>query len=116
MLRALVDDPATAAIDRTRSKILLVDGRVAGALLSRRRPNGRDSQIVCNVVGPEWRKGWANVVLLESTTRAGVAGGGVSFRFDCADTNRDTIGLAERCGAPLVRKEKLFRYAVASAG
>lgn len=115
LAQALEQDPATAPVDRLRSKVLLVDGRVGGALLSRRRSDGRDTRIVCNVVAPEWRRGWANVMLLESTTRAGVETGGVRFGFDCADTMRDTIGLAERGGADLIGTEVTFRYAVTSA-
>ncbi len=55
-------------------------------------------------------------MLLESTTRAGVEDGCPQFQFDCADTHRDTIGLAQRSDAELVRSESLFRYALASAG
>jgi GNAT superfamily N-acetyltransferase len=102
-------------VDRDRSRVLLLAGQVAGALLSRRLPDGRSSAIICNVIAPNFRRGWANAVLLESTTRAGVEDGCPQFQFDCADTNRDTIGLARRCDAELVRTESLFRYALASA-
>lgn len=108
-------NPRTAPVDPLRSRLLLVDCELAGALLTRRLPDGRNSGIICNVVAPQFRRGWANALLLEATTRDGIADGGERFQFDCEDTNRDTIGLAERCNAQRLRTDALFRYALASA-
>lgn len=116
MLVSLDGDPATSPVDCNRSRVLHWNGEVIGALLSRRLPDGSSSAIICNVVAPQYRRGWANALLLESTTRAGVDDGCPQFQFDCADTHRDTIGLARRCDAELVRTESLFRYALTAAG
>lgn len=115
MAASLEEDPAVSQVDRCRSRVLLVAGKVAGTLLSRRLPDGHSSAIICNVIEPQFRRGWANAVLLESTTRAGVDDGCPSFQFDCANTHRDTIGLAQRCDAELIRTESLFRYALTAA-
>ena len=115
MTASLDENPAISPVDRDRSRVLLMAGKVAGALLSRRLPDGHSSAIVCNVIAPQLRRGWANAVLLESTTRVGVEDGCPQFQFDCAHTHRDTIGLARRCEAELIRTESLFRYALAGA-
>ncbi|HMI18155.1 MAG TPA: GNAT family N-acetyltransferase [Sphingomonas sp.] len=112
--RAMIADPAEAPIDRLGSRVLMVDGALAGALLSRR--TGADAaHIVCNVVAPGWRKGWANALLLEGFTRATIAAGCTRIGFDCRDDVRDTIGLAARSGADHIRTDGLFRYAVADS-
>jgi GNAT superfamily N-acetyltransferase len=116
MIAASLDsDPATSPVDVARSLVLLVDGRLGGALLSRRQADGVNSRIVCNVVAPELRRGWANAFMLAGTTRNGIADGAQRFQFDCEETNLDTIGLARRCDARRLRTDVLFRYAVASA-
>lgn len=115
MTASLEENPAFSPVDRERSRVLLLAGKVAGALLSRRLPDGHSSAIICNVIAPQFRRGWANAILLESTTRAGVENGCPQFQFDCAHTHRDTIGLAQRCDAELVRTESLFRYALTVA-
>jgi GNAT superfamily N-acetyltransferase len=114
MARSLRSDPAIAPVDCIRSRVLLLDGKARGALLSRRQAGGCDSTILCNVVAPNLRRSWANAVLLESTTRAGIEDGCRHFQFDCAETSRDTIGLAKRCEAQLLRTEALYRYAMAN--
>jgi len=110
---AMIEDPATAPIDRGGSYVLLVDDAPAGALLSRRTADGA-AQVICNVVSPKWRGGWANAALVVAFDRAAVAAGCFRVRFDCGENVRDTIGLARRGGATLVRTESLLRYALAS--
>lgn len=111
--RAMIADPEEAPIDRLGSRVLMVDGALAGALLSRRTGNGA-AHIVCNVVAPDWRRNWSNALLLEGFCRATVDAGCTGIGFDCRDDVRDTIGLAARSGADHVRTEALFRYALAS--
>lgn len=112
--RARNTDPAKAPIDRDRSFALVYDGALAGVLLSRRQRDGLNSSIVCNVVDPQWRAGWANALLLQATTRRGVADGCQRFKFDCGDDVRDTIGLARRSGADHVRTAEFYRYAASA--
>lgn len=117
MLRlAMATDPAEAPLDRLLSRVLLVDGTLAGALLVRRSGAGA-ARIMCNVIAPRWRKGWANALLLEAVCRATIAAGCTRIAFDCGEDVRDTIGLAARSEADHVRTDSLFRYAaVASRG
>lgn len=114
MAESLDVAPADAPVDIASSRVLLVDGEIAGALVSRRLPEGAAS-ILCNVVAPRFRGGWANVVLLESVNRAIVEGGCGRVYFDCEENNRDTLGIAKRAGARLLRTDALYRYALASA-
>lgn len=87
--------------DRDRSVVLMVGEDVRGALLYR-WANGVP-EIDVNVVGPGLRRGWANVLLLHDATRNGLEGGASRFRFHCEDRVLDTINLARRSGAKLLR-------------
>lgn len=110
--RAMIMDPAEAPIDRCVSRALMVDGTLAGALLSRRTGDGA-AHIACNVVAPAWRKSWCNAMLVEGFCRATADAGCIRIGFDCRDDVRDTIGIATRSDADHVRTDGLFRYAVA---
>lgn len=113
--RSIGADPRKAPIDRERSFALLVGDELAGALLSRRQPDGVNQTVVCNVVDPQWRGGWANALLLHETTRWSVNDGCQRFGFDCGDDVRDTIGLARRGGADHVRTAEFYRYAASAS-
>ena len=52
-----------------------------------------------NVVAPELRRSWANVVLLEGMARRGRAAGVNRFQFTCEEHVRDTLNLARRSAA-----------------
>lgn len=117
LARALVEPPETAPVDRERSRVLMTgDGAVAGALLVRRVPGENVSEVVCNVVDPRWRNGWANPMLLHGFTAISLAQGCDRMRFDCDEDVRDTIRLARRSGADRLRTESRFAYATATAG
>ena len=106
-------DPATAPIDRARSCVLMVEGTLAGALLSRRLAGRNASYVVCNVIAPAWRGGWANALLLDQFTRTTIAAGCFRIALDCGEDVRDTIGLTRRSGAETTRIEGQYRYAIA---
>jgi len=111
--RSIASDPAKAPIDPLQSRVLVMDGQVAGALLSRR--TGRDSaHIVCNVVAPAWRRGWANAALLDGFTQGTVEAGCTRIGFDCGEDVHDTIGLAARSEADHIRTEAWFGYALSA--
>lgn len=112
LARALTESPETAPVDRERSRVLTTgDGAVAGALLVRRVPGENVSEVVCNVVDPRWRNGWANPMLLHGFTAISLAQGCTTMRFDCDEDVRDTIRLARRSGADRLRTESRFAYA-----
>lgn len=106
------EDPDSAPISFTMSRALMIDGALAGALLL--NWNHGQVTIVANVVAPRWRRGWANLLLLADTTRAAVEWGCKTFRFDCADDNRDTIGLAIRGEAAHRMTSVHYCYALTS--
>ena len=113
--RSIGADPRSSPIDRERSFALMMGDELAGALLSRRQPDGINQTVVCNVVDPQWRGGWANALLLHETTRWSVNDGCQRFGFDCGDDVRDTIGLARRGGADHVRTAEFYRYAASAS-
>lgn len=116
LARGLAEPPETAPVDRERSCVLVTgDGSVAGALLVRRVPGEDASEVVCNVVDPRWRNGWANPMLLHAFTARSLAHGIDRMRFSCDEDVRDTIRLARRSGADQLRTESRFAYATAAA-
>lgn len=115
LARGMVDLPESAPVDRERSCVMTIGGELVGALLSRRIPGENASHVVCNVIDPRWRRGWANPVLLHRFTRTSIDQGCTRIGFDCAEDVRDTIGLARRSGADHVRSSGMFAYATAAA-
>jgi len=111
--RSVASEPSRAPIDRLQSRVLLMDGQVAGALLSR-RTGENSAHIVCNVVAPAWRKGWANAALLDGFTRGTVEAGCTRIGFDCGEDVHDTIGLAARSEADHIRTDAWFGYALSA--
>ncbi|MGH8316489.1 MAG: GNAT family N-acetyltransferase [Steroidobacteraceae bacterium] len=88
---------ATGGYDRSLSRVLMRGSDIAGAMLCWH--SGETLEIDVNVVKPELRCGWANVMLLEGVARVARAAGVVRFRFSCEKHIRDTANLARRCGA-----------------
>lgn len=112
LMRSANGPPETAPIDLARSCVLMAGGQVAGALLARRQAGG-GAMIVCNVVAPQWRRRWANAILLQRFTRGAIDAGCFQIAFDCGDDVRDTIGLARRSNAKQIAVRTRFRYAAA---
>lgn len=96
--------------DREKSVVLLVDNKVCGALLYRWA--GGTPQIDVNVVAPQLRRGWGNVALLHHAVRNGLEAGARSFRFHCEDSIIDTVNLARRANAKLLRTVLEFSVAL----
>ncbi|MCP9221519.1 hypothetical protein MKP08_01990 [Erythrobacter sp. LQ02-29] len=114
--QALKDPTRRSAIDLDRSRVLEINGVVAGAVLTRRLADGDNSEIICTVVSPEVRGGWANVLVLTETTRTGAESTCDWYLFDCAHDNRDTLGLARRTGAEHLGTEENYYYAIVGRG
>jgi GNAT superfamily N-acetyltransferase len=113
---AMTADPATATVDRERSVVVTAgDGTLAGVLLSRRVPEAGASEILCNVVSPDRRRGFANALLLERFSQVATDAGCYRIRFDCDEGIRDSIGLARRGSADHVRTMTRFAYAASAA-
>ncbi|MGH6992397.1 MAG: hypothetical protein ACRED8_07660 [Caulobacteraceae bacterium] len=95
-----------------RSQVVLVDGAVAGAVIWRIDEGA--AIVDARVVAPPWRGSALNLLMMEANLRSGLAEGLSEIRFYCEAENRDTISLAERCGAAEQPPTALWRYAAAS--
>jgi GNAT superfamily N-acetyltransferase len=115
LTRSANGPPESAPIDLARSCVLMVGEQLAGALLTRRKTGRGAAMIVCNVVAPQWRGGWANALLLQRFTHRTIEAGCFNIAFDCGDDVRDTIGLARRSSARQIAVRTRFRYAATSA-
>jgi GNAT superfamily N-acetyltransferase len=89
------------AYDRRHSVVLVQDGAVRGALLGRVTDGVGDVDV--QVMAPELRGGWANVLMLEHVSRVGRSLGLVKFQFRCDERVRDSVNVARRLRARLVR-------------
>lgn len=98
---ANVNGSGAGAYDRRHSIVLLQEGVVRGALLGRQ---GSDvPEVDVHVVAPELRGGWANIVMLEHVSRIARTLGAEQFRFRCDERVRDSVNLAKRLRAKLLR-------------
>lgn len=70
--------------------------------------SGEVLSVYAKVVAPEFRRGWANVVMMEQTLRQFQPLGIRRVRFSAADDVADTRKLAARGGADLVASEARF--------
>lgn len=107
---ANVEGKGPGAHDAERSVVLIVNGEVQGALLYRWADG--TPEIDANVVAAHLRGGWANVVLLRHATQNGLAAGARRFRFLCDDTIADTVNLARRANARVIRTAIEFSCAL----
>ncbi len=97
--------------DAKRSVVLLLDGRVIGAQLVTIAADGLP-EVEANAVHPDWRRGWANLLLTHEGTRAGVRHGSRRFRFFCDERVIDTVKLARRSGAAQTHAHLALRKTV----
>ncbi len=96
----------TSSFSSGLSIVLMLNGRVCGAILVSRRESM--ARVEINVVAPEYRHGWANVVLLDEAIRRGMASGVERFRFFSDEKTRDTVNLGKRTGASVIGTGLLF--------
>lgn len=82
--------------DRDVSLVLMRGTDVLGAMLVHR--SGELAEVDVNVVAPQIRGRWANVLLLEGMARRARTAGVTCFHFFCEEHVRDTANLARRSG------------------
>ncbi len=97
---------AAEAFDLDNSVALMVDDRLAGVLIFVWQ--GRVPVIELRIVAPGFRGGWVNAWLLEAATRNGMAAGSEVFQFFAETRIADTMRLAARAGATLIRIERRY--------
>jgi GNAT superfamily N-acetyltransferase len=96
-LAARITAQETSHYDNDLSVVLMLEGKIGGAMLMTR--SAGIARVEVNVVAPELRHGWANVVILDEAARRAAASGLKRFRFFCDEHTRDTINVARRAGA-----------------
>jgi len=84
------------------SVIVLLDGRVAAFVLVEWLHDLGHGHVVARVVAPEYRGGWANVLMMALALERGIAAGFSRVRFDSLEDNADTLSLARRYHADTV--------------
>lgn len=103
-----------ARVNPNLSLVANLNGQIIGVLLVRNLQNAHSVQIVANVVKTGFKRTWLQPMLLEATTLNCLTAGFQHFEFDCGEDVRDTIGLAKRGNADLVRITCLVRQAIAA--
>ena len=106
MLARLQDSTATP-YDLNHSTALMLAGRLCGLILASWR--GEMPLIEARIVAPGFRGGWANLLLLEQITSNGLALHKPRFQFFADSRISDTMSLARRARADLIRVEQHFR-------
>lgn len=84
------------------SVILLVDGRVGGFVMVEWLREVQRALVPARVVIPEYRGGWANVLMMALALERGKAAGITRVRFESLESNADTLSLARRFDADTI--------------
>jgi GNAT superfamily N-acetyltransferase len=94
------------------SFVLMAGERVAGCLITEGAPGVEESRIMAHVVAPEFRRGWANTVLLATALERSASAGVRRVRFEALDDNVDTLNWIRRLGGEMVGATKRFERLV----
>ena len=89
-----------------RSQVATAGNQVAGALLW--RTEGDTAVVDARVVAPPWRGGLLNLRILQSGLVRMRDEGVTKVRFQCDETVKDTIRLAQRCNAIETARTALY--------
>jgi GNAT superfamily N-acetyltransferase len=81
------------------TSVLMVGERVAAMVVVRYETDSFRAEVPAKVVLPEYRGGWANILIMADALDKGAAAGIRSVRFDSLDNNRDTLKLARKFNA-----------------
>jgi GNAT superfamily N-acetyltransferase len=95
------------------SFVLMAGERVAGCLITEGAPGVEESRIMAHVVAPEFRRGWANTVLLAVALERSAAAGVRRVRFEALDDNVDTLNWIRGLGGEITAATKRFERLVA---
>jgi hypothetical protein len=111
ILAQLTDDGA-GMYDMEHSTALMVGDQLGGVLLAGWREGV--ASVEAWMVARQFRGGWANILLIENITRIGVELNTIRFRFSADTRISDTMSLARRAKADLIRVERRFRRSLSS--
>lgn len=94
------------AYDLDNSVAVLVGETLAGVVVA--VWDGPVPTIELRIVHRAFRGSWVNPLMLEAATRNGMSHGSTVFRFFADTANADTMRLAARIGAELIKVERRF--------
>jgi hypothetical protein len=97
----------TGAFHPRYSRVLLVDGKVKGCILSH-RISADVAQVDANILDASVRGGWANVWLKLEATRCATKLGVTTFQFTSFDQYTDTRSFTTRLGGTTTQAMQLF--------
>ena len=86
--------------------------RVGGCLITEGPPGVEGTRIMAHLVAPEFRRGWANTVLLATALERGAAAGVRRVRFEALHDNLDTLNWIRPAGGEMVGATKRFEQVV----
>lgn len=92
--------------DPASSVVVVHRDRVVAASLCREADDML--QVDMTMVCPDYRNGWANILMLQAVADRCVVGGMKGCRFSCDSRVRDTMKLAPRTGAQIVAEVAVF--------
>ena len=105
-LRARLTPGQADSYDLDNSVAVMVGEQLAGVLIN--IWHGPVAVIELRIVNPAFRGSWVMPLLLEAATRNGMDAGCTLFRFFADTANADTMRLAARAGADLIKVERRF--------
>lgn len=103
LLLPLLRGSAADAFDPACSRVLLLDGRVAGFTLGRVHADAGYADVDGNVVDPSLRLGWANLLLKFEAASVLLARGIRTIRYASFRQHTDTHRVSRQVGARLLR-------------
>jgi GNAT superfamily N-acetyltransferase len=96
-----------AAFHPRYSRVLLVDGRVAGCILAHRK-DAETAVVDADIVDPALRGGWANVWLKLEATRGALRLGIKNFEYTTFDHYADTRSFTKKLGGVTIETKALM--------
>jgi len=100
-LARLRAEAQTGVIDLDRSSAVMADSRLAAFSLAALHEDVLRIEAI--VVAPQWRGGWASMLLLNALVVEGRRAGATAVRFHCTDEALFTLKLARRLDATCER-------------
>lgn len=105
----------TGAFHPRYSRVLMVEDRTVGCLLTHLEPR-QAATVDANIVIPELRNGWANLWLKLEATQGALSLGITKFLFTTFDQYADTRSFSAKLGGVVTRKMVLMHRRLYSGG
>jgi GNAT superfamily N-acetyltransferase len=113
-LRHALRGRSQGAASLEHSVVLRVGETMCGVLIY--GWEGDTARIDVQLLDPAFRRTWASILLLAGAIERGRETGASRIRFHCYDDNRDTLKLAERIRARLLKAEDFYALDLTGEG